>query len=71
MGKNFNFEIFDLKYVLKHSELIQTKKDFDKNFHFVIFLPFLAQKSRFLTILDRKFFLKKIIRPLKHFITKI
>ena len=30
--KNFDFEIFVLKYVSKHSEVIPTKKFFDQNF---------------------------------------
>ena len=44
--KIFDFEIFALKYVLKHSESIPTKKNFrPKFFDFVIFSPFLAQKQ--------------------------
>ena len=32
MGKNFDFEIFVLKYVSKHSKSIPTKKKFEQNF---------------------------------------
>ena len=49
-GKKFDFEIFSLKYVLKHSESIPTIKNLStKVFDFVIFLlfwPFLAENDR-------------------------
>ena len=36
----FDFEIFGLKYVLKHSESIPNNKIFDQNFYFAIFHHF-------------------------------
>ena len=47
-GKKINFEIFGLKYVLKHSESTPTKKIFDQNFLTVIFSlfwPFWPKKT--------------------------
>merc|ERR1711873_150708 len=46
-GKIFDFDIFGLKYVLKHSESIPTKKNSTKIFglrHFFTILGFLAVK---------------------------
>ena len=45
MEKLFDFEIFGLKYVLKHSEWIPAKNQFrPKFFDFVIYFTILAQK---------------------------
>ena len=61
-GKIFDFEIFALKYVSKHSESIPTKKIFDQNFWLCHFQDFLAQKSHFSKFLGSKeFFRKKIL----------
>ena len=51
-GKIFDFEIFDLKYVLKHSDWIVSdqKKLYDKKFFdfdiFSLFWSFLAKKEQ-------------------------
>ena len=71
MEKIFDFEIFNLKYVSKHSESIPTKNKFDQKF---LTLAFLAQKSCFLKFFGQKnFFEKKSFfhDRFKNFISKI
>ena len=59
MGKFFDFEIFGLKYVLKHSESIPTKKIFDQIF---LTLSFFQAKNFFRgKVFDFEIFVSKYV----------
>ena len=71
MEKNFDFEIFILKYVLKHSESILSNK-IDQNFlTYSFFLHFWPKNHVFEVFVPKKFFSKKVFaHRVKNYISK-
>ena len=61
MGKNFDFEIFVLKYVSKHSKSIPTKKNFEQNFLTMPFFHYFGDLGQKMTKSQEKFCNRKKI----------
>ena len=59
--KNFDFEIFVLKYVSKHSESIPPKKNFDQNFLILSFFDYFGHFGRKNKVPRKNFTPEKIL----------